>query len=335
MNDVLLTLHAGCRQQTVENFKAWALNEIKRLVHFDKSNWGSGVLVNGTFVLFGAYLQGLDSGFQQRFNEMSHLDTRADELITQSKLTLNRDCHSAIDTNQEFRRYVLDPAGIRYGLQSALLDKSTGVFDGIVLMRTNECPPFTEQERSTVESLIPHLAQACAANRLERAQDIIDLGRRSAFHNIVASRDGLLIAAESSATKMLLEEWPEWAGGRLPAPIADAINAVITNAVTTSDVATTADVESPLILRFRTLVAHIHTHDNQVLVRLRGPSVIDGLGARELLVAERFAAGASYKEIAKALDISPSTVSNQLGVVYSKLGVANKIALRRELERWR
>jgi DNA-binding CsgD family transcriptional regulator len=330
MNDVLLTLYAGCRQQSVENFKAWALNEVKRLVHFEKSNWGSGVLVNGTFVLFGTYLQGLDSEFEQRFNEKSHLDTRSNELISQAKLTLNRDGHNPIDTNQEFRRYVLDPAGIRYGLESALLDKSTGVFDGIVLMRTNDHPPFTEQERSTVESLIPHLAQACAANRLERAQDIIDSGKRSAFHNIVASRDGLLIAAESSATKMLLEEWPDWVGGRLPAAIADAITSVsITGA------STAPDVDQPQIVRLRNFVAHIHIHIDQALVRLRLPSLIDGLAPRELLVAERFASGASYKEIARALEISPSTVSNQLTTVYSKLGVSNKIALRQALERWR
>jgi DNA-binding NarL/FixJ family response regulator len=210
-------------------------------------------------------------------------------------------------------------------LYSGILDKSTGVLDAIVLMRSNESLPFTEQERSTIEALVPHLSQACAANRLERAQDIIDAGRRAAYHSIVSSRDGLLIAAQSSATQMLLTEWPDWVGGKLPASITDAINAV----------AISTDLEAAQVLRFKTLVAHIHINGDQVLVRLRAPSVIDNLGHRELLVAERFAAGSSYKEIAKALNISPSTVSNQLSVVYSKLGVSNKIAMRRELERWR
>jgi DNA-binding CsgD family transcriptional regulator len=325
INNVLLSLHAGCREQSVESFKAWALNEVKRLVPFEKSNWGSGVLVGGNFVLFGAPTQGIDSEFERRFNEMRHLDVRATELIVQTSATLNRDCYDPTDTDQVFRRYVLDPSDIRYGLYSGVLDKSTGVLDAIVLMRANESVPFTERERSTVEVLVPHLSQACAANRLERAQDNIDAGRRALYHSIVSTRDGLLVAAETSATRMLLTEWPDWVGGALPAPIADTIKAV----------AISVDLEPAQVIRFKTLVAHIHVNIDQVLVRLRAPGVIDSLGPRELLVAERFAEGWSYKEIAKALDISPSTVSNQLSVVYSKLGVSNKIAMRRELERWR
>jgi DNA-binding CsgD family transcriptional regulator len=311
--------------QTVENFKAWALNETQALVHFDKANWGSGVFVDGTLVFFGVYVQGLDSAFATRFNEMSHLDTRANELLSNPNLTLNRDCHDPADTDQTFRRYVLDPSGVRYGLYSGVREKNTGVFDGLVLMRSTESPAFTEQERSTVEVLAPHLAQACAANRLERAQDTIDSGRRAAYQNIVCSRQGLLIAADPDAIQMLLREWPEWHGGRLPAPLAEAINASI---VCRND-------EPQQVLHLQTLVARIHIDGDQVLLRLREPNVIDTLGQRELSVAQRFADGASYKEIAQALQISPSTVSNQLSVVYTKLAVSNKIALRQELERWR
>jgi DNA-binding CsgD family transcriptional regulator len=325
INNVLLSLHSGCRVQTVENFKAWALNEIQGLVDFDKANWGSGVFVDDTLVFFGGYQLRLDAEFTTRFNEMSHLDTRANELLANPRLTLNRDAYDPEDTNQTFRRYVLDPSGVRYGLYSGVLDQRTGVFDGLVLMRPTESPAFTEQERSTVESLAPHLAQACAANRLERAQDIIDSGRRAAYKNLVCSRAGLLIAAAPDATQMLLKAWPEWRGGRLPAPLAEAIKGITIS----------GNVETQKVLRLQTFVAHIHIDGDQVLVRLREPNVIDSLGQRELSVAQRFAEGASYKEIAQALQISPSTVSNQLSVVYAKLAVSNKIALRQELERWR
>jgi DNA-binding CsgD family transcriptional regulator len=311
--------------QSVKNFKAWALNEVKALVDFDKANWGSGAFVDGTLVFFGVHMQGLDPEFVTRFNEMSHLDTKANELLINSDRTLNRDCHDPEDTDQTFRRFVLDPSGVRYGLYSGVLDKSTGVFDGLVLMRSTESPAFTEEERSTVESLAPHLAQACAANRLERAQDTIDSGRRAAYQNIVCSREGLLIAADTDAAQMLLKEWPKWHGGRLPAPLAQAINAITIS----------ASVEMQQVLRLQTFVAHIHIDGDQVLLRLREPNVIDSLGERELSVAQRFAEGASYKEIAQALQLSPSTVSNQLSVVYAKLAVSNKIALRQELERWR
>ena len=55
------------------------------------------------------------------------------------------------------------------------------------------------------------------------------------------------------------------------------------------------------------------------------------LSAREAEVARRYAAGASYKEIARAQGVAPDTVRTQLQHVYRKLGVHTKIALARAL----
>jgi DNA-binding CsgD family transcriptional regulator len=48
---------------------------------------------------------------------------------------------------------------------------------------------------------------------------------------------------------------------------------------------------------------------------------------REILVARRFAAGLSHKEVARELGISPHTVRTQLTHVYAKLKLHNKAAL--------
>lgn len=55
------------------------------------------------------------------------------------------------------------------------------------------------------------------------------------------------------------------------------------------------------------------------------------LTKREITVAERYASGETYKEIAAGLNIAPSTVRNHLAAVYRKLGVSNKPQLIREL----
>ncbi|WP_457583884.1 LuxR C-terminal-related transcriptional regulator [Ensifer canadensis] len=51
------------------------------------------------------------------------------------------------------------------------------------------------------------------------------------------------------------------------------------------------------------------------------------LSDRERAVAERFAAGLTYREIGEALFIAPSTVRTHLATIYGKLGVRNKIEL--------
>jgi DNA-binding CsgD family transcriptional regulator len=62
-----------------------------------------------------------------------------------------------------------------------------------------------------------------------------------------------------------------------------------------------------------------------VTIAERTPS--DTLSPRERVIAERFAGGESYKEVARHLGASPATVRHHLRVVYRKLGVGDKGAL--------
>ena len=53
----------------------------------------------------------------------------------------------------------------------------------------------------------------------------------------------------------------------------------------------------------------------------------EALSKREQEVADAYASGQSYKEIARDLGLSPTTVRSHLRAVYSKLGVTSKIEL--------
>jgi class 3 adenylate cyclase/DNA-binding CsgD family transcriptional regulator/tetratricopeptide (TPR) repeat protein len=58
----------------------------------------------------------------------------------------------------------------------------------------------------------------------------------------------------------------------------------------------------------------------------------ENLSARERQIAEAYAAGRSYRDIAERLFIAPATVRTHLGAIYRKLGVSTKIELLRTLE---
>lgn len=58
---------------------------------------------------------------------------------------------------------------------------------------------------------------------------------------------------------------------------------------------------------------------------------VSDLSKRERQIAEAYAGGASYKEIASQLGIAPTTVRTHLGTIYRKLGVSTKIELGQHL----
>jgi len=57
------------------------------------------------------------------------------------------------------------------------------------------------------------------------------------------------------------------------------------------------------------------------------------LSKREFTVAEHYAAGRSYKEIARELEISPATIRNHIAAIYRKLEINNKAQLVHQLAR--
>ncbi len=61
------------------------------------------------------------------------------------------------------------------------------------------------------------------------------------------------------------------------------------------------------------------------------PTNAEALSRREAEVAAAYAAGRSYKAIARELELSPATVRSHLLSIFRKLGVHNKIELHRRL----
>ncbi len=58
----------------------------------------------------------------------------------------------------------------------------------------------------------------------------------------------------------------------------------------------------------------------------------DELSPRERQIAERYAAGASYQDIAADLNIAPTTVRTHLATIYRKLEISSKLELYEVLE---
>ncbi|MBL8446045.1 MAG: hypothetical protein JNJ44_01390 [Zoogloeaceae bacterium] len=64
----------------------------------------------------------------------------------------------------------------------------------------------------------------------------------------------------------------------------------------------------------------------------QGLPAADCLSPRERQVAAAYAAGEGYKAIARSLGLAPATVRTHLQTIFRKLGVHNKIDLRRQFD---
>ena len=65
---------------------------------------------------------------------------------------------------------------------------------------------------------------------------------------------------------------------------------------------------------------------------LQSSEDLDDLTSRERQIADAYASGQSYKEIAEELGIAPGTVRTHINTIYRKIGVSSKIELLRRVE---
>jgi DNA-binding CsgD family transcriptional regulator len=179
----------------------------------------------------------------------------------------------------------------------------------ISLYRPEGARPFSETERAVKEALVPHLMRAWETNWETNWDTAPAPG--TAPPAALLSVDGTVIHADDRFTAALRAAWPGGGGKRL--------------------VMRDGGVEGP---RGATAAVTITAVPGgapgmrRVLLRAGGNGALTG---RERAVAAHYADGLSYKEIAKALGITPDTVRSYIKTCYAKLAVRNKVQLQHAL----
>lgn len=90
-SDFLLTLYCGAEKIPTDEFKDWALNEVKSLILFDSSVWGSGCWINGKPRVHVVHLNNLDESFVAIWMQHQHEDKLARLMPTNIAYTFNVD----------------------------------------------------------------------------------------------------------------------------------------------------------------------------------------------------------------------------------------------------
>lgn len=179
------------------------------------------------------------------------------------------------------------------------------------------------QGQASIDFLMPHLVETQRQNQLARASDDSDSAEAQAAPAqpqrglALYGADGALQQIDEPGLALLRHEWPQWLPPRLPEALVLAFAAALVD--------TAGATPEPFLGQRITVRAT--RRGATLLLAVRQRVAVDALSRRQLEIALRYAAGATGPQIAAELGLSPSTVNNHLGVIFKRLGVANKVQL--------
>ena len=182
----------------------------------------------------------------------------------------------------------------------------SGLMFFVCLYRGEHAPAFNDSEAALFSAFCDHLLQLWRF----QVQDMIrfDTGNGASDFG-VARMDGTLLYVGASLCAAIQREVPGWSGSMLPAQVIAQLP------------------KAPSVMRLGRCALTLSPNARHVILSLETQSRGAVLAPRERTAAMLFAAGHSYKEIAKILGLSPATVRTYLRNCYLQLGVKSKVEL--------
>ena len=181
----------------------------------------------------------------------------------------------------------------------------------IILYRRHDVR-FAETDAACLHGLWIHLSRALAINRA-RALDRQSGGDKAqTFSSGLISVDGVIEIADQRLFDLLEREWPDLVQESLPPEVMETLL-------------------GGKIFRGTQIEVSLHRQNGSLYCRVRPVGAMEILTPREFVVARRFAAGMSHKQIARELGVSHHTVRNQLAHLYRKLKLHDKASLAQYL----
>ena len=301
---LLLDLYRFARELSLADFQRRVLERLCEVLPFDAAWWGMSALDRE---LHSSFLFRMPPDFVDYWRGIRGQDLMADAVMRTPSVSVNFD-YTRLHSTPTFAAFV-DAYDIRNTLCTLLMNPTLNLTTFLSLYRRGAgARPFEEAERQLKQLVMPHLWAAWASNWIAQLASAKAHSFSSRVTLGVADQKGMLHAAEPRFSELMRLEWPDWVGPELPAEIRARLH------------------DDRMVERLH-LSTRVMAVSGLYLVDLRQRSPLDRLTPRELLIAERFGSGKSYKEIAAALPVSPATVRAHLRAIYSKLEISDKTEL--------
>lgn len=306
---LLHELYRASHEMSADEFQQAVLALLKPIFVFESSMWGAGSVSAGGVAVHSVHLHQQPAEFIARWQEVSHEDVVAEEVIAKPGLAVR--AHSASLLAPHGKR-ALRAFTQHFQVENALVistpQPELGLLNWISLYRRDAERQFSMRDKTLLESLWPHLVQALTINRIVNLDRFyVSEGRRAAL--AISDRKGVVYHHEPGFEAVMRLEWPAWQLPRLPAEILAAMG--------------------PSLAQYRgsRIAVDSRRAGDLFFLNVRAFSPLDRLPPRAREIAKHFSRGLTHKQIARLLGLSPATVRNHLQEVYRKLDVSDKAEL--------
>jgi len=311
VSTLILELYRAAKETPVDEFHELALALIKAQTSFRTAFWGAGEMTGAGLIAHSVHLHNEPLEMLTEWGPIKHLDTTIDEVIANSGRTVISNAPSRYGTPEQ--GIVLDYTQ-RYGHMNYMtittMSRIHPSGQWLSLYRSDKHDHFKSADCRSLEQIMPHLVEAIEINRMLGQLPSMDADSGSGGTRAIARMDGSLYHCGKKFAELMLEVWPNWENGRLPAELMSALHS-----------------ERETILADHAIAVSTSSLGNLLLLNIRRVSPLHILSQRELEVAKLYGQGKSYKEIGLLLNISPATVRNFLARIYTKLDIGNKVEL--------
>ncbi|WP_394789698.1 response regulator transcription factor [Rhodoferax sp.] len=314
---LLLRLYRLSQELPIQHFQDAALAQIKQVLPFDSSMWGTATTTASGIDIHTVHLHQKSPEMLQAYEPIKHLDSAAAAVFGKANVTLSVNSQNwfggaGMGEMRDFlRRFEQENVFI-----TADSNPRTHFVHWISLYRADKDAHGSEAERQLLGQLAPHVMQALALNRVMHL-DHLDASDRamSPYGAAIADARGVIYHADPQFNSLARAEWNDWSGPHLPTELMLDLCRGHERFVGYS------------------IVVRQYMEHGLLFLKARARCLADLLTAREWTIARAIAKGESHKEIAQALNRSPATVRNQIQGIYEKLQVSSIATLIDALRR--
>jgi|GEM_PF-4195467 len=318
LNGIILDLYNEAQSDHSHLFGTSSLRKVKDIIPFDSAgNTTLSFTSAGNATITGYATVNVDSSKMalraefigpETFNKKTGITSR-DPLLKMSVRNPRR-VHRITTTR------LRDKNIVEYSRRAAAVhclcyvNKSddSNLINTVSFWREEKSGAFSDAQLAFSSILTPHVIQALTIN--QKIKPDIFVGSKERSGRIIAEVGGAIHFIDDISIILLRQEFPLWLSHVLPPEII-------------------AGFRSNSFQKYigKKVILSLQLQGNIMFMDIKTRDVGGSLTSAELRVVEKIVLCGNYKEAARQLEVSASTIRNQLHSIYKKLGIRGKSEL--------
>ena len=305
LDTFIANIYRSVQFRGTENFREATLRSLGVLVPFDGALWGTGNYNSREF--HSSILMGMHPDYPKALEKTVDINPIYPRLMHNvgQAVDMAQACPDAQFYASDIYRRCFSRFGVERILSCVDVDPRTNIYTLISLYRFDRDEVFTSEERALFERAAYHMMHASMhAFFLHVAAES---GADAETGAAICDSHGMFYQAMPEFIDLLEQHLPHWQGDQLPFDLPPPGERVVINGLC---------VES-------------QPYADLYCLRVWEQRPTDTLSQRDRDIVNRVCKGMTFKEIAREMDLAPSTISNRLYRIYRKLGVTSRAGLAR------